>query len=83
MCAVARSGRVLWGDEMGLGKTLQALVTALYYQAEWPMLIISPSSLRLTWAAEIEKWLGLDKDCVQVKQRTTSAQNPKPPRAPT
>jgi len=57
---------VLWGDEMGLGKTLQALATALYYQDEWPMLIICPSSLRLTWAAEIERWMGLDSDCVQV-----------------
>lgn len=38
-------GRVLIGDEMGLGKTLQALAIASVYKDEWPILIISPSTL--------------------------------------
>lgn len=42
---------------MGLGKTLQALSIAYYYKADWPMLIIVPSSLKYTWVDEIEKWL--------------------------
>eukprot|EP00049_Salpingoeca_infusionum_P020339 m.363875 g.363875 ORF g.363875 m.363875 type:complete len:894 (-) comp24547_c0_seq1:101-2782(-) len=65
-CAVARQGRVLWCDEMGLGKTLQALVTAFYYREEWPLLIVCPSSLKLTWAAELSKWLQLGDDSVNV-----------------
>lgn len=32
------------------GKTLQALGIALYYKDEWPLLIITPSSLRVQWA---------------------------------
>ena len=36
-------------DDMGLGKTVQALCVASYYRKEWPLLIIAPSSLRLTW----------------------------------
>ena len=67
MAAVQCEGRVLVGDEMGLGKTIQALGIALYYQREWPLLVICPSGLRLTWAAEISKWLALDEDTVQVR----------------
>lgn len=40
-----RDGRVLIGDEMGLGKTLQALAIAAVFKTEWPMLIISPSTM--------------------------------------
>ena len=42
--------------EMGLGKTLQALSVAYYYRADWPVLIVVPSSLRYTWIEEVEKW---------------------------
>ena len=28
-------------------------------QAEWPLLVIAPASLRLNWAEELEKWLPL------------------------
>lgn len=57
--AVKRQGRMLLGDEMGLGKTIQALGVALAYAEEWPVLVVCPSSLRLTWKAEIKQWLGL------------------------
>jgi SWI/SNF-related matrix-associated actin-dependent regulator 1 of chromatin subfamily A len=30
---------------------------ALYYKDEWPCLIIVPSSLRLQWADQFEKWV--------------------------
>lgn len=43
LCA---GGRVLIGDEMGLGKTVQACALAKCYQAEWPVLVVTPSSLR-------------------------------------
>lgn len=53
---ISREGRVLIADEMGLGKSIQALAIASYYKEEWPLLIVTPSSLRLTWYEEIRKW---------------------------
>lgn len=52
-----RNGKVLIGDEMGLGKTVQAISMAWYFKADWPLLIICPSSLKLNWSLELEKWL--------------------------
>lgn len=40
---------MLIADDMGLGKTIQAICVACYYRPEWPLLIITPSSLRITW----------------------------------
>lgn len=42
-------GRGLIGDEMGLGKTVQALAVAACYKDEWPMLVVTTSSLRCTF----------------------------------
>ncbi|TPX47884.1 hypothetical protein SeMB42_g00203 [Synchytrium endobioticum] len=64
--AVKRGGRVLIGDEMGLGKTLQALAFCAYYRECWPVLVICPSSLRLTWKAEIKNWLDVSDQRIQV-----------------
>ncbi|XP_076443122.1 DNA annealing helicase and endonuclease ZRANB3-like [Babylonia areolata] len=55
--AVRKGGRCLIADEMGLGKTLQAIAVASYFQSEWPLLIVVPSSLRYAWIEELEKWL--------------------------
>ncbi len=52
-----RCGRLLLGDEMGVGKTLQALAIAYIYKIDWPLLIVTPSSLRHTWKDEIAKWI--------------------------
>ncbi|XP_063720872.1 SWI/SNF-related matrix-associated actin-dependent regulator of chromatin subfamily A-like protein 1 [Symsagittifera roscoffensis] len=54
---IGRNGRALIADEMGLGKTVQALMIAFNYEAEWPLLIVCPSSLRNTWADAIARWL--------------------------
>jgi len=35
----------LIADEMGVGKTIQALGIACMYKADWPFLVITPSSL--------------------------------------
>ncbi|CAG8536687.1 28583_t:CDS:2, partial [Racocetra persica] len=64
--AIMRNGRILLGDEMGLGKTIQALTICKFYESEWPVLIICPSSLRLTWCSEIQKWLGVRESHIQV-----------------
>ena len=34
---------------MGLGKTIQAICIAAFYQKEWPLLVVVPSSVRFTW----------------------------------
>jgi len=45
-------------DEMGTGKTLQSLAVCLVYRSLWPCLIVCPSSLRYTWANQVDEWLG-------------------------
>jgi SWI/SNF-related matrix-associated actin-dependent regulator 1 of chromatin subfamily A len=47
----------LIGDEMGVGKTIQALGIAYIYKQDWPLLIITPASLKFIWRDEILKWL--------------------------
>jgi len=41
---------------MGVGKTIQAISISILYRSEWPLLILCPSSLRLTWRDEILTW---------------------------
>ncbi|NXS88421.1 SMAL1 protein, partial [Erpornis zantholeuca] len=55
--AISRNGRLLLADDMGLGKTIQAICIAAYYQREWPLLVITPSSVRFTWAEAFHRWL--------------------------
>ncbi|KAH9620321.1 hypothetical protein KSS87_001144 [Heliosperma pusillum] len=50
-------GRALVADEMGLGKTLQAIAVATCVREAWPVLVLTPSSLRLHWASMIQEWL--------------------------
>lgn len=46
---------------------LQALAVAQSFRDEWPVLIISPVSLKDNWAAEAHQWLGvIDKDTAVV-----------------
>ncbi len=49
-------GCALLADDMGLGKTLEALSIAAVYRDEWPLLIVCPASVRLTWAKQVERW---------------------------
>ena len=50
-------GRMLLGDEMGVGKTVQAIGIAYLYKNDWPLLIITPASLKFTWRDELLNWL--------------------------
>ena len=34
----------------------QALAIASYYREEWPLLIVTPASIRAIWAEEVERW---------------------------
>uniref|UniRef100_A0A8C9ELI9 SWI/SNF-related matrix-associated actin-dependent regulator of chromatin subfamily A-like protein 1 n=1 Tax=Pavo cristatus TaxID=9049 RepID=A0A8C9ELI9_PAVCR len=55
--AIVKNGRLLLADDMGLGKTVQAICIAAYYQKEWPLLVVTPSSVRFTWAEAFHRWL--------------------------
>ena len=55
-------GRCLLGDEMGVGKTIQAIAISYLYRRDWPILIITPSSLRFTWRDELMNWLQFIKE---------------------
>lgn len=65
--SIRHDGRVLIADDMGLGKTIQAMCVACYYRPEWPLLVITPSSLRITWQQAFMKWLpSVDPDHINV-----------------
>ncbi|KAL9967490.1 hypothetical protein ACROYT_G025722 [Oculina patagonica] len=65
--SIRHDGRVLIADDMGLGKTIQAICVACYYRTEWPVLIITPSSLRITWQQAFIKWLpSVDPEYINV-----------------
>jgi hypothetical protein len=51
--ALARRSRALIADEMGLGKTRTAIAIAAHHAPLWPVLVLCPSSLRLTWKDEL------------------------------
>ncbi|XP_041120221.1 SWI/SNF-related matrix-associated actin-dependent regulator of chromatin subfamily A-like protein 1 [Polyodon spathula] len=55
--AVSREGRLLLADDMGLGKTVQAICIAAYYRKDWPLLVVTPSSVRFTWAEAFQRWM--------------------------
>uniref|UniRef100_A0A8C3HJ49 SWI/SNF-related matrix-associated actin-dependent regulator of chromatin subfamily A-like protein 1 n=1 Tax=Chrysemys picta bellii TaxID=8478 RepID=A0A8C3HJ49_CHRPI len=55
--AISREGRLLLADDMGLGKTIQAICIAAYYRKEWPLLVVTPSSVRFTWAEDESHFL--------------------------
>lgn len=74
-------GRVIIGDDMGLGKTIQAIAVAQCYRAEWPLLVVVPASMKLTWADELGQWLGLDVSediCVVRSARDAGSVGKKP-----
>uniref|UniRef100_A0ACD5UJZ8 Uncharacterized protein n=1 Tax=Avena sativa TaxID=4498 RepID=A0ACD5UJZ8_AVESA len=64
--SLQHGGRVLIADEMGLGKTLQAIAVASCLHDAWPVLVISPSSLRLHWATMIQQWLNIPTEDILV-----------------
>ncbi|XP_041982252.1 SWI/SNF-related matrix-associated actin-dependent regulator of chromatin subfamily A-like protein 1 [Aricia agestis] len=54
---ISRHGRCLIADDMGLGKTFQALAIVSYYRHNWPLLIVTTSSMRDTWQSKIHELL--------------------------
>ncbi|XP_065178762.1 SWI/SNF-related matrix-associated actin-dependent regulator of chromatin subfamily A-like protein 1 [Sycon ciliatum] len=73
---ISRNGRVLLADEMGLGKTVQAIALAAYYRNEWPVLIVSPSSVQYMWAKSFLHWIpSLEESDVNVFRKGTDDPN--------
>nr|XP_047136189.1 SWI/SNF-related matrix-associated actin-dependent regulator of chromatin subfamily A-like protein 1 [Hydra vulgaris] len=54
---IEHNGRVLIADDMGLGKTVQAIAICSYYRDKWPVLIICPSSVKMSWKQHFSDWL--------------------------
>lgn len=53
------AGNYLNADQPGLGKTIETFASLLETGVEGNVLVLAPkTSLRATWAAEVEKWLG-------------------------
>ncbi|KAJ9546299.1 hypothetical protein OSB04_018842 [Centaurea solstitialis] len=73
--ALQHGGRVLLADEMGLGKTLQAIAVASCVHDSWPVLVLTPSSLRLQWASMIQQWLGISSSDILVVLSNSSGLN--------
>ncbi|XP_070565988.1 SWI/SNF-related matrix-associated actin-dependent regulator of chromatin subfamily A-like protein 1 [Ptychodera flava] len=64
---ISRRGRALIADDMGLGKTIQSICIACYYRTEWPLLVVVPSSVKLTWAEAFRRWVpSLDPQRINV-----------------
>ncbi|KAL8244443.1 hypothetical protein R6Q59_010701 [Mikania micrantha] len=68
-------GRALLADEMGLGKTLQAIAVAACVRDSWPVLVLTPSSLRLQWASMIQQWLDIPSSDILVVLSSYSGSN--------
>jgi len=51
-----RSGGVLIADEQGLGKTVQAIALHAHFNPRRAV-IVCPSSLRINWMREFQRWL--------------------------
>ncbi|XP_063386918.1 SWI/SNF-related matrix-associated actin-dependent regulator of chromatin subfamily A-like protein 1 [Cydia fagiglandana] len=54
---IAHRGRCMIADDMGLGKTFQALAIASYYKHNFPLLVVTTSSMRETWQSKIHELL--------------------------
>ncbi|KAL3656112.1 hypothetical protein CASFOL_000508 [Castilleja foliolosa] len=67
--------RVLLADEMGLGKTLQAIAVSSCIREAWPVLVLTPSSLRLHWASTIQQWLDIAPSDILVVLSQQSGSN--------
>lgn len=66
--------RAILGDDMGVGKTIQALY-AIEELDSFPLLVICPKTVKLSWKIEVHKWLkGRTAVIVDGDKRRRSAQ---------
>lgn len=65
-------GKALLSDEMGLGKSCQTLAHLNNNPSYRPVLIISPSSVKINWKREIIKWTHSNGDDVCIVEGRTN-----------
>jgi SWI/SNF-related matrix-associated actin-dependent regulator 1 of chromatin subfamily A len=52
---------------------VQAIAVAAYFRDDWPLLVVCPSSLRIQWAQQFEKWLPKESVGVNVIMKSKRA----------
>lgn len=72
------SKRCIFGDQPGLGKTLQAICTvvkahkeAIQYGESFPVLVICPASMKVSWKREFKKFAGLEATILDDSNRSS------------
>lgn len=72
------SKRCIFGDQPGLGKTLQAICTvvkahkeAAQYGECFPVLVICPASMKVSWKREFKKFAGLEATILDDSNRSS------------
>lgn len=72
------SKRCIFGDQPGLGKTLQAICTvvkahkeATQYGESFPVLVICPASMKVSWKREFKKFAGLEATILDDSNRSS------------
>ena len=53
----SKNGNALIADEQGLGKTIESLSWIRMHPEKRPVLIVCPSSVKINWQRECQKWL--------------------------
>lgn len=72
------SKRCIFGDQPGLGKTLQAICTvvkahkeAAQYGECFPVLVICPASMKVSWKREFKKFAGMEATILDDSNRSS------------
>lgn len=72
------SKRCIFGDQPGLGKTLQAICTvvkahkeAAQYGESFPVLVICPASMKVSWKREFKKFAGFEATILDDSNRSS------------
>lgn len=71
--------RCFIADEMGLGKTVEAIGVAAVVK-QFPILIITPNTLKINWERECTKWFGKKRTSIVLRNRDLPTLNNRVPK---